>query len=64
MVSRDGRCRVYSAGKKMGMLGLTAVMGFNMGWTPYFLKRGKEVGARIEFAKMQHFLPVLWVIYQ
>jgi O-antigen/teichoic acid export membrane protein len=43
---------LYSAGKKMGMLGLTAVMGFNMGWTPYFLKRGKEVGARIEFAKI------------
>ena len=43
---------VYSAGKKMGMLGLTAVMGFNMGWTPYFLKRGEKVGARIEFAKI------------
>ncbi len=43
---------LYSAGKKMGMLGLTVVMGFNMGWTPYFLKRGKETGARIEFAKV------------
>ena len=43
---------LYSAGKKMGMLGLTVVMGFNMGWTPYFLKRGKEKGARIEFSKV------------
>ena len=43
---------LYSAGKKMGMLGLTVVMGFNMGWTPYFLKRGKEEGAKIEFAKV------------
>jgi len=43
---------LYSAGKKMGMLGLTVVMGFNMGWTPYFLKRGKEAGARIEFSKI------------
>ena len=43
---------LYSAGKKMGMLGLTVVMGFNMGWTPYFLKRGKEKGAKIEFSKI------------
>ena len=43
---------LYSAGKKMGMLGLTVVMGFNMGWTPYFLKRGREKGAKIEFAKI------------
>ena len=43
---------LYSAGKKMGMLGLTVVMGFNMGWTPYFLKRGKEEGAKTEFAKV------------
>jgi O-antigen/teichoic acid export membrane protein len=40
---------LYSAGKKMGMLGLTAVMGFNMGWTPYFLKRGKIENAKEEF---------------
>ncbi len=40
---------LYSAGKKMGMLGLTAVMGFNMGWTPYFLKRGKIDNAKDEF---------------
>ncbi len=40
---------LYSAGKKMGMLGLTVVMGFNMGWVPYFLKRGKTDNARDEF---------------
>ena len=43
---------LYSAGKKMGMLGLTVVMGFNMGWTPYFLRRGKEISSRLEFAKI------------
>ena len=46
---------LYSAGKKMGMLGLTVVMAFNMGWTPYFLKRGKEIGAKFEFAKITTF---------
>ena len=40
---------LYSAGKKMGMLGLTAVMGFNMGWTPFFLKMGKNKNAKKEF---------------
>ena len=38
-------------------------MGFNMGWTPYFLKRGKEPGARIEFAKVTTlFLGILGFI--
>ena len=44
---------LYSAGKKMGMLGLTVVMAFNMGWTPYFLKRGKEI--KFEFCKNHNF---------
>jgi O-antigen/teichoic acid export membrane protein len=43
---------LYSAGKKLGMLGLTVVMGFNMGWTPYFLKRGQSVGAKREFSNI------------
>ena len=43
---------LYSAGKKMGMLGLTIVMGFNMGWTPYFLKQGEDENARIQFSKV------------
>ncbi|MBH09818.1 MAG: hypothetical protein CMG74_05560 [Candidatus Marinimicrobia bacterium] len=41
---------LYSAGHKLGVFGLIIVMGFNMGWTPYFLKRGKEPGARKDFA--------------
>ena len=41
---------LYSAGHKLGIFGLIVVMGFNMGWTPYFLKRGKKSGARKEFA--------------
>tara|TARA_Y100000816_G_scaffold289919_1_gene277422 strand:+ start:234 stop:1175 length:942 start_codon:yes stop_codon:yes gene_type:complete len=43
---------LYSAGKKLGMLGLTVVMAFNMGWTPYFLKRGQLHGAKLEFARI------------
>ncbi len=43
---------LYSAGKKLGMLGLTIVMGFNMGWTPYFLKRGQSKGARKDFSNI------------
>ena len=46
---------LYSAGKKLGMLGLTVVMGFNMGWTPYFLKRGQSVGAKREFSNIATF---------
>ena len=43
---------LFSAGYKLGIFGLIVVMGFNMGWTPYFLKRGKEAGARKEFAQI------------
>ena len=43
---------LFSAGYKLGIFGLIVVMGFNMGWTPYFLKRGKETGARKEFAQI------------
>lgn len=43
---------LYSAGKKLGMLGLVIIMGFNMGWTPYFLKRVKEKDARSDFSKI------------
>tara|TARA_B100000214_G_scaffold317996_1_gene252088 strand:+ start:1877 stop:3295 length:1419 start_codon:yes stop_codon:yes gene_type:complete len=47
-----GSVGIYSAGKKMGMLGLTVVMGFNMGWTPYFLERGRQKGAKVEFSQI------------
>ncbi|MFC1550091.1 lipopolysaccharide biosynthesis protein [Candidatus Neomarinimicrobiota bacterium] len=43
---------LYSAGYKLGMIGLLLVMAFNMGWMPYFLKRGKEPGAKKEFARI------------
>ena len=46
---------LYSAGKKLGMLGLTVVMGFNMGWTPYFLKRGQSAGAEKDFSNIATF---------
>jgi len=41
---------LFSAGYKLGIFGLIIVMGFNMGWTPYFLKRIKEEGAKKEFS--------------
>ena len=33
---------LFSAGYKLGVFALVLVMGFNMGWTPYFLRRIKE----------------------
>ena len=41
---------LFSAGYKLGIFGLIIVMGFNMGWTPFFLKRIKEEGAKKEFS--------------
>ncbi len=50
---------LYSAGYKLGMFGLLLVMGFNMGWTPYFLRRGKEEGAENDFARAtKYFLGI------
>ena len=43
---------LYSAGNKLGMFGLLLVMGFNMGWTPYFLKTGKQEDAPIIFSRV------------
>lgn len=52
LVIIDGSSSVglFSAGHKIGMLGLIVVMGFNMGWTPYFLKRGQQKHARNDFS--------------
>jgi len=50
MIDGPSSVGLYSAGHKIGMLGLIIVMGFNMGWTPYFLKRGKEKQARRDFS--------------
>ena len=41
---------LFSAGYKLGIFGLIVVMGFNMGWTPYFLKRINSENAKIEFS--------------
>jgi O-antigen/teichoic acid export membrane protein len=46
---------VYSAGNKLGMFGLLLVMGFNMGWTPYFLKKGKDYDAPQTFARVSTY---------
>ena len=43
---------IYSAGKKIGTLGLVVVMAFNMGWTPYFLRRIKTPNAKKDFAEI------------
>ena len=41
---------LFSAGYKLGVFALVLVMGFNMGWTPYFLKRIKEGDAEKDFS--------------
>ncbi len=46
---------LYSAGNKLGMFGLLLVMGFNMGWTPYFLKKGKDANAPQTFARVSTY---------
>jgi hypothetical protein len=52
---------IYSAGHKLGMFGSLLVTGFNMGWMPYFLRRGKEPGAQQDFSRITTiFLGSLW----
>ena len=41
---------LFSAGYKLGIFGLIVVMGFNMGWTPFFLKRINGENAKVEFS--------------
>jgi len=41
---------LFSAGYKLGIFALVLVMGFNMGWTPYFLRRIKEDSSKKDFA--------------
>ncbi len=51
---------LYSAGNKLGMFGLLLVMGFNMGWTPYFLKKGKDEDAKQTFSRItKYFLGIM-----
>ena len=41
---------LFSAGYKLGIFALVLVMAFNMGWTPYFLRRIKEGESKKDFA--------------
>ena len=41
---------LFSAGYKLGIFALVLVMGFNMGWTPYFLRKIKEGESKKDFA--------------
>ena len=51
---------LYSAGNNFGKFGLLIVMGFNMGWTPYFLKKGKDENAKQTFSRItKYFLGIL-----
>ena len=47
---------LYSAGYKLGMLMLILVMGFNMGWQPFFLRRGRAEGAQPVFARITTYM--------
>ncbi|MFB0516405.1 MAG: lipopolysaccharide biosynthesis protein [Candidatus Neomarinimicrobiota bacterium] len=47
---------LYSAGYKLGILMLILVMGFNMGWQPFFLRRGKAAGAQPVFARTATYM--------
>lgn len=51
---------LYSAGNNFGKFGLLIVMGFNMGWTPYFLKKGKDDDAKQIFSRVsKYFLGIM-----
>jgi O-antigen/teichoic acid export membrane protein len=51
---------LYSAGNNFGKFGLLMVMGFNMGWTPYFLKMGKDENAKLLFSQItKYFLGLM-----
>ena len=55
---------LYNAGYKLGMLMMLVVMGFNMAWQPYFLKKGKN--EREYIAKVTTYvlsvLVFLWIL--
>ena len=57
---------LYSAGYKLGMLMLLAVMGFNMGWQPFFLKEGDGEEQRKLYVRITTYvltvLAFLWVL--
>ena len=46
----DSMVGIYSAGYKLGIFGLLIIMGFNMGWTPYFLKHNNDEDANTNYS--------------
>ena len=55
---------LYNAGYKLGMLMMLVVMGFNMAWQPYFLKKEKsetEYIAKIT-TLIAAILGLLWIL--
>ncbi|MFH1852950.1 MAG: oligosaccharide flippase family protein [Candidatus Neomarinimicrobiota bacterium] len=57
---------IYSAGYKLGMLMLLAVMGFNMAWQPFFLREGAGDEKKVLYARIASYvvalLALLWVL--
>ena len=57
---------IYSAGYKLGMLMMLIVMGFNMGWQPFFLKVGGTNEQKPLFARITTYvlaiLGFIWII--
>lgn len=57
---------LYSAGYKLGMLMLLLVMGFNMGWQPFFLKTKKGEDRKKLFARITTYvlavMGFVWVL--
>jgi O-antigen/teichoic acid export membrane protein len=57
---------IYSAGYKLGMLMMLIVMGFNMGWQPFFLKSGSTTEQKPLFSRITTYvlaiLGFIWII--
>ncbi len=55
---------LYSAGYKLGLALLLLVGGFNLGWQPFYLDRGKRPGAQEVFARIALYILLLltWVM--
>ncbi|NOZ03530.1 MAG: oligosaccharide flippase family protein, partial [FCB group bacterium] len=57
---------LYSAGYKLGMLMMLLVMGFNMGWQPFFLKEGDGEEKRQMYSRITTYvltvLGFFWVL--
>ncbi|MCH8023438.1 MAG: lipopolysaccharide biosynthesis protein [Candidatus Marinimicrobia bacterium] len=55
---------LYSAGYKLGLFVLLLIGGFNLGWQPFFLERGKSPHAPQVFARIATYLlaALAWVV--